>query len=106
MILRVFASVADGALEALRGNARPAESAEVGIFWLSNVIAVEVGGRKVLDDVQFDEHFQLLLFQQVDRLLLTFASFAQIMRRGIRLPFGCGCIPRYVVIKFIHSEVV
>ena len=54
----------------------------------------------------FDEHFQLLLFQQVDRLLLTFASFAQIMRRGIRLPFGCGCIPRYVVIKFIHSEVV
>src|SRR5690606_11831855 len=45
----------NGALEALAADPRPAMAAEQGILGGTGVVAVEVGWRKVLDQMKFDE---------------------------------------------------
>ena len=46
---------ADGSFERLAGDAGPGDATEDGGFWGANVIAVEAGDRKGLEDVEFDK---------------------------------------------------
>src|SRR5690606_20123556 len=51
----------DRTLEGLARDARPAVAAELAVLRRTGVVPVQVRGREVLDDVQFNEHGYRLL---------------------------------------------